>query len=382
MSAKPSKSVPKHADLELRWLTRELGPRWETWRIYAASWINTKHIGLSNGLESLRAFFQNYLHALGLSSDPAWYLRRSNRVPDFFETACPKSPHGAKYVNGIREFLNWVLEHQFAEIDDHGRPIVLPEYHNPMPCIAKGAVSRHESIHSPLPYRFIRELRDILAPGAHFRDWRWAQEAIGTGKCSGPHGGDWFKVKEEHIDIADPDCVWRQMTSRKKGQLLEIWSPARSVALLVKLMLPLRTYQVRMLDSGEADTWRYTTSGWIVNNGPLASGDERRPVQRGIFRRIEDRETGTTLSGLHINTNKTADIYKEEGNFGYVIPWQHDNLLYWLEKLRNWQEKYNPIAKRTAWTELEGRHIHHAKSAMQLARMPDACFLFRDAAAA
>ncbi|WP_209077014.1 VPA1269 family protein [Pseudomonas aeruginosa] len=28
---------------------------------------------------------------------------------------------------------------------------------------------------------------------------------------------------------------------------------------------------------------------------------------------------------------------------GYTIPWQHEELLYGLEKLRNWQEKYNPI---------------------------------------
>jgi hypothetical protein len=36
-----------------------------------------------------------------------------------------------------------------------------------------------------------------------------------------------------------------------------MWSPVRWVALLAKLILPLRTLQVRMLDSGEADTWRY-----------------------------------------------------------------------------------------------------------------------------
>ena len=135
-----------------------------------------------------------------------------------------------------------------------------------------------------------------------------------------------------------------------------------------------------MLDSGEADTWRYTNNGWIRNRGPLASGDERRPVQRGVFRRIEDRESGSILTGFYINTNKTADSSSKDGQLGYVIPWQHDRLFYWLEKLRNWQEKYNPIAKPTAWTELEVRHLGHVKSTRQLAQMPDTCFLFRNAA--
>ena len=192
--------------------------------------------------------------------------------------------------------------------------------------------------------------------------------------------GDWFAVSEKLIDAHDPDCVWRR-TKRKRKEVIEIWSPVRSVALLVKLTLPLRTYQVRMLDSGEADTWRYTSSGWVINKGALSSGNERQPVQRGVFRRIEDRETEVTLAGLYVNTNKTADIYKEGEELGYVIPWQHDKLLYWLEKLRNWQERYNPIQQSVAWAELEIKHLEHAKSARQLARLPPACFLFRDAIA-
>ena len=63
----------------------------------------------------------------------------------------------------------------------------------------------------------------------------------------------------------------------------------------------------------------YTTNGWLINKGVLASGDERRPVRRGVFRRIEDRETGSMLVGLYINTNKTADTYKEGQDLGYVI---------------------------------------------------------------
>ncbi|WP_425219001.1 gamma-mobile-trio integrase GmtZ [Ralstonia solanacearum] len=54
----------------------------------------------------------------------------------------------------------------------------------------------------------------------------------------------------------------------------------------------------------------------------------------------------------------------------------HQDAFYWLEKLRNWQEKYNPILRSTAWTELDRRHIN-AKSDVQLAGYPNTCFLFR-----
>lgn len=242
-----------------------------------------------------------------------------------------------------------------------------------------------ETVRTPLPYRFIRDLRDILAPGRHFRDWSWAIQAREVrGKSGGGRYGDWYEVDPAAVDANDPDCVSRARTVIRGNHavtITQMWSPVRSVALLVKLTLPLRTYQVRMLDSGEADTWRYTTSGWIRNTGPLASGDERRPVRRGVFRRVEDYDTREIRTAFYINTNKTADIGKEGNDLGYVIPWQHDELLYWLEKLRNWQEKYNPIKHPTSWDELEIKHLGQTKSDVQLQRIPDASFLFRNPAA-
>ena len=150
----------------------------------------------------------------------------------------------------------------------------------------------------------------------------------------------------------------------------------------MKLILPLRTFQVRMLDSGEADTWRYSAGEWTLNTNRLARGSERRPLQQGVFRRSNPLSDGKDASTvLHINTNKTADIAKSGTEKGYVLPWSlggpvHQDVFYWLEKLRNWQEKYNPVSRRAAWTELDGRHIK-AKSEVQLAGYPDACFLFR-----
>ena len=88
--------------------------------------------------------------------------------------------------------------------------------------------------------------------------------------------------------------------------------------------------------------------------------------------------TESYATGLYVSTNKTADQNKDELQRGYTIPWQHEELLYWLEKLRNWQEKYNPINRLVSGTELKRSHIGAAKSKKQLAEMGEFAFLFRD----
>ncbi|MEZ9706660.1 VPA1269 family protein, partial [Vibrio breoganii] len=100
-----------------------------------------------------------------------------------------------------------------------------------------------------------------------------------------------------------------------------------------------------------------------------------------IFRRIHDTMTGLYSTGLYINTNKTADQNKDELERGYIIPWQNEEVLYWLEKLRNWQEKYNPITKPTDCTTLLKKHTNDKKSDKQLESMGEIAFLFRDASA-
>jgi len=158
-----------------------------------------------------------------------------------------------------------------------------------------------------------------------------------------------------------------------------MWYPGRAVALFFKLELPLRTYQVRMLDSGEGDTLFYNQGSWEINKHNAAKGSERKPFSNGFLRKISDPIQGLSMTGLFINTNKTADINKNENNRGYVIPWEHDRVIFWAEKLRNWQTKYNPINHATPWTELTAKHFGAIKPNSVLAAMGEACFLFRDA---
>ncbi|NMM82680.1 integrase [Acidovorax sp. SRB_14] len=357
------------------------------WRALAVEWLKGKTSGVASKLNGLVAFFERYLIQQGLPLDPAVLLARSTVLPDFYRTACPDSATGIKYNNAIRAFLHFVLLREFSETDDDGQSVVSSAFHNPVPRMTtSGLPRRDESVHSPLPYGYIDELRHMLAAGPHFRDWQWAQGALGVEIGQRGYGApDWFEVAEAQIDRSDPDCVWRVRKvspNYRGGQVLEIWSPGRWVALLVKLILPLRTFQVRMLDSGEADTWRYAAGAWTLNPSRLAQGSERRPLQQGVFRRSDPLADGEAIPAvLYINTNKTADIAKFGPEKGYVLPWSsggpvHQDVFYWLEKLRNWQEKYNPVSRRTAWTALDGRHIP-AKSEVQLTGYPDACFLFR-----
>ena len=415
--------APKVADgqdLSFAWLVRDHGAQWEEWRCHIATYLNTVDAGLHARIKALRSFCLRYLLALKLPPSPTWFVGRRTAVPEVFPAIWDKATHGSiQENNNLSEFIDWLLITHYSLPDDYGRPVVSPEYHNPVPRMKYGRGSNHsESVRSALPYTYLTRLREILAPGAHFRDWTWAQQALGIrvdedgNSQSGSSGttGDWFEVDPSLIDPDDPDCVWRARNigirrdpvTRKviatNLTVTEVWSPVRSVALLTKLHVPLRSSQVRWLDSGEADTWRYQTTGrdgperghpapgepwpvdWVLNTGPLAEGDERHPVRRGVFRRIEDREFRTLSTGLFINTNKTADADVDGDDKGYLIPWQKDDLLYWLEKLRNWQAKYNPISAPVAWSTLTARHLRHVKSEAALARYADTCFLFRDAA--
>lgn len=302
------KRVSRKSDITLRWVELE-HPQLEAWRVLAVEWLQGETSGVGWRLNALAAFFERYLVQQGLPLDPSVFLARSTVLPDFYRTTCPDSANGIQYNNNIHAFLHFVLLREFSEADDNGQPVVSPAFRNPVLRMSKsGLPRRDESVHSPLPYGYIDELRQMLAAGPNFCDWPWAQSALGVEIGQRGQGApDWFEVTEGQIDRNDPDCVWRVRKVSPKyrgGQVLEMWSPVRWVALLVKLILPLRTFQVRMLDSGEADTWRYSAGEWTLNTNRLARGSERRPLQQGVFRRSNPLSDGKDASTvLHINTN-------------------------------------------------------------------------------
>lgn len=378
---KPPISI-KRDDTNLGWVVKDY-PQLESWRVLAVNWLKGEPMNLSKKLNVMAAFLVRYVVGLKLPTEPNELLRRGTILPDFYQTVCVASAGGIYQNNAIHHFLNWVLLSEFSDRGDDGNLLVSSEFRNPIPYRSSaGLPSLYESVHSPLPYAYIDELRRMLAQGTNFCDWTWAQSALGVKmELSSRHATDWFEVAEDQIDKKDQDCVWRLRERVSAKPVLEMWSPVRWVALLLKLQLPLRTFQVRMLDSGEADTWRYDAGKWSKNNGHLAQGRDSRPLRQGVFRRADGQQSDAVSTLLYINTNKTADATKSGKDKGYDIPWPvmgelYQQPHYWLEKLRNWQEKYNAIKCRTSWKELRSRHME-VKSEVQLSGYPDACFLFR-----
>lgn len=390
MTKRKPPALVKSRDLEFNYVLA-IDPEVEPWRAFAAAWYDKQIGGRAAKRLALDKFLSNYLPRLGPAKFPQIFLLRSTKVPSITDllhgTTKPKGV--SKTVNHLHDFINWVLEEAITIEDDNGHKIVPAEFHNPIPRRKFSGSELSETIRTPLPFRYIKELRDILCPGEHFSDWKWAHQAVVHNTF-----GDWFEIDPKLIDKNDPDCIWRIRQANvykhfssgnryRAGtrEIYEIWSPVRAMAIYVKLELPLRTTQVRMLDSGEADTWRYECGSWKLSNNPLAQGTNNKPAEKGVFRRLINPGDGKVLTGFYINTNKTADIYRVEQEKGYVIPWQHDSVLYWLEKLRNWQERYNPITAPVPWTELELKHVGEMKSNQVLTDKGCTCFLFRDAAA-
>lgn len=367
-----------------------LDPNLEQWRVLAAEWLGTLREGKAQAMKALKIFLADYVHGQRLETEPATFLRAGYRAPCLYASCLSHYKTKKlvmKYFNLVSRFLDYVLTHYYSVEDDHGFRTVPAEFKNPIPAVP-GAVDGHagerqDSNKNVLPYHFIGQLRSLLCPAKakSFADWQWAQTTDGN------TGGSWFVVPLALIDESDPDCVWRlRKTSaeeRKKygygDTVYELWSPVVAVALYVKLQLPLRNYQVRMLDSGEADTARYVRGTWVKNTGPLAKGTNKNPFHRGVFRQMTDDIKHVSMTGLYINTNKSADRGKEVWSKGYTIPWEHPEVLRWLEKLRDWQSKYNPIAAPMPWTDLTLKHLGDATAESSLKEMSSTCFLFRDA---
>ncbi|MCG3727069.1 gamma-mobile-trio integrase GmtZ [Vibrio cincinnatiensis] len=412
---KGKKADGRSSDLTFSWMVTTLGAEWQQWQELAAEWMATQATSLDHKQKALARFFESYLAECApyaISNIELFFKgycghRCSSEELEILVRKTQNTPENIQIgVNYPGDFIDFVIEKVFSEEDDNGNLVALVQ--NPLSKI-KRQISATETVRNPLPYRYIQDLRQILCPlpdktelavieqnlmdgetllpayhYRHFKHWAWAQQQTGQTNA-GRSNGDWFEVEPELIDKTDPDCVWRTKEVTRKGNKIvvhQIWSPVKAMVVFMKLHLPLRTYQVRMLDSGEADTWRYEQGQWVVNTKhDFALGSEKRPFGKGIFRRIHDTMSGLYSTGLYINTNKTADQNKDALERGYIIPWQNEEVLYWLEKLRNWQEKYNPIAKPTDCTTLLKKHTHDKKSDKQLESMGEIAFMFRDASA-
>lgn len=365
------------------------------WEEYAEEWIKMIVRAKDIALIALSNFFKKYIIPHNITRSVQEFISIGYDTPDFYEIIYAKKgsqDNALKLARKTVNFIDWVIDEKFSVEDDLGNRLTPVEFQNPLVKYLPNHIKsnkRNESDKNVLPYRYIKDLRNIICPlnATCFRDLKFAQDAGNSST-----GGDWFIVDKSVIDENDSDCVYRlRKTSmyeqKNKGlsdEVYEMWFPGTSVALLTKLLLPLRTYQVRMLDSGEMDTYKYVQTvrnmagEWIKNDSHLSQGTERSPFERGVLRKFKDKTTQLEMTGFFINTNKTADINKEESGKGYDIPWQYEEAQYWLAKLRDWQMKYNPISQPTKWTELTKNHLGKIKDVKILKQMGESTFIFRN----
>lgn len=171
------------------------------------------------------------------------------------------------------------------------------------------------------------EVSDRLSPA--IRKQLGYERFAGVGRYAFSRG-----VDQHHFEHKD----------QKTGQLRKVWWPGVAVLLELLLEVPIRGFQARFLDSGEADELAvdHRALKQVLNPSPTA----QKSRQQGIFYIAEDLRLQPIL-GLFINSNKTG--ISRSG--GYQIPWCPETLAESLPWLIDWNREYGntgecPIAEK------------------------------------
>lgn len=325
-------------------------PTLEQWQQLMISWLsNAVTGGLGSKRDGLTVFIRYLEENPTVTRNPLEYVSRQHhisvRLEDWLETRGLDISTTAQRLSRIAVFFDWYVDVKLCMEDDHGRPVRSPELYNPI-VRRKELKQRSETAREALPTKYINELIHLITDN----DFEWPKQS-----------------SEDHVKHYDT----------ASNSWIKVWSPVRSHAILMKLYLPLRTYQVTMLDSGEADAEIYQDKRWIANTGPAASRGTRN-FQNGVLRRFLDRTLGSDFVGFYVNTNKTADRFKDGKDRGYEIPWQHDEVISLVQRMIKWQATYNPIFEPTRWSDLTNPIYIRNFTEAQLKARGSTCFLFRD----
>jgi hypothetical protein len=339
------KKFGTRSDPEFRWAIAQ-DQRWDKWREEATAYLAMLRRGRTQAISALNAFF-DYAQEHGVPYDPAEFFvhPRSKNYPAL--------PTGRSVDNPRNAMLKRFLDHVLDEVRQ--RLLIKGEHHQanllrlPMTIPEPSAMPAPTQSHrDPMPQHLVELCIKILTEN----DYAWPKSFMGRG------ASDWMTCK-------DPIT----------GRSIRVWSPVRASVLLAKLMLPARTMQIRMLDSGEADNERYEPANrsWYTNASPLVAHTKGK-TENGVFRAYP-REDGTRGSLIYFNTNKTADINQPLHKRGHLMAWEHEGSLNLFASLRDWQEKYNPLSVPTPWTAVGSQRC---ETTLDLKARGSACFLFRD----
>ncbi|KQW84709.1 VPA1269 family protein [Ensifer sp. Root127] len=336
------------------WATTRGGERIETWRSQLAAYLASipNRIGLRYEIGQLNLVLDYVIEMADVPDTPAEYCRRGYAptisLASFQETSRNAGENGsAQTLRSIAKFFDWVIA-TYASDDDGVR---YREYQNPIDIEELPASSRSkgQTDRAAMPLRFLKMIREIIEGD----DFAWPKT-----------------LASDYLEYLDPQT----------GQRSRIWSPVRAEFFLLRLMLPIRSLQTRLLDSGEGDFDVWTLeNGWERNNGRHSPARETDRRDTGLVRRIWDHHSGRAFNGLFITTNKTQDREELFTENGYEIPWENADVMQLFCRLRDWQVKYNPIVRPLSRAELKSDK-KLVVSADVAERLDKLFFLFRDAA--
>lgn len=324
-------------------------PSLGAWRELLNEWLEDPIAGNGSAkLDGALSFIGYLANNTDVTRNPLEFVSRNYKCPVSYEQWLEGKNHdqntAVRYIGRIAGLCDWYVDVKLALEDDHGRPVRSPELYNPITRM-RSKPRASETARDAIPIRYVRELIRIISDD----DFQWAKS----------FNEDYFKLYNHRANC------WER-----------VWSPVRAYLLLIKLYLPLRTYQVAMLDSGESDTMVYEGGLWVKNTGPLAP--KKGHVTQGFLREYKDSGTESCFTGFYVNTNKTADRFKDSSEKGYQIPWQHNEVIALSQDLAEWQRTFNPISRPTQWQDLTNPTYRRGYTDAQLKARGDTCFLFRD----
>lgn len=279
------------------------------WVALWSSWRNTQP-PRSQMPTSAFGYLSQYLHHHEeISSDPLKFLlsRRKISLLEFFKKR--RIEKGLRELAGSDDFSLLRRFSQFVA-KEHVRNIGVSQY-----------------------YPLVSE--------EDFRNFQNDKKKLGIGEKlseadATPLPTHYYKLTREILEEGEKGWPGRHHLCRAfiKGKVRFV--PVLVVLFLALFEIPVRTIQMRRLDSGEGDprTFDGHRLEWTDNTGPHAgywAEEERTHPYRGYA--SQTNSPGTT--GFRINTNKHSSAY--------VIPWQNVQLHRSLYDLKLWQQKWNPV---------------------------------------
>lgn len=348
----------------------------EHMRKWVASWedyLDAKQAFSTKGLKDSATKFRDFLESSYSSSDhfpdsPIIYFSKF-RNEEFYKWLSDQVVINKfnervllSTLGEMNNYSNWFINTHMSEVDDDGQLVTIG-------------------------YPILSKLRYDEIQTQYASENNVGQNLSESAKLSPPY---WMLLQLKDI-LTKNDFSWpKSLSDQYNNSIVDtngnpVWIPVITFLYLVMLEIPLRKIQVLRLDSGEGDYWKYDAQSdmWIKNDHAMASYWRNLGVRvqnRGVFRRKDGHGVLEPQFSLYINSNKISD--KETGygeKSGYEIPWKNKNIINYISKLREWQEKYNPVTAPVRYKDIPSSVFEGTPAKKVLENIPDRFYLFRSA---